>query len=81
MFVMPFGVATRRFDGKISVNATPASAAVLADGFVMVIVIMLTPFEAMRFGAKAFVAVGGATVTCGFPVSDPVLLLKFVSPP
>src|SRR5437764_4187395 len=47
VLVRPMGVATSRLAGKVSVNPTPVSASVLADGLVMVIVRALAPFTTM----------------------------------
>ena len=44
VLIKPFGVATTRFAGKLSVKATPASATVFARGLVIVTVSVLTPF-------------------------------------
>jgi len=81
VLVKPLGVATTRFAGKLSVKATPASATVFAAGLVMVTVSVLTPFGWIPPGTNPLTIVGGATTTCGFPVSEPVLPLKFPSPP
>lgn len=76
----PLGVATTRPAGKASVKATPASAMVLAAGFVMAIVIIATAFGEITAGANPFAITGGATTTCGFPVRGALLALKFASP-
>lgn len=80
VLVRPLGVATTSPLGKLSVKATPASATVLAAGFVIVNVSVDVPLTGMPLGLNAFAMNGGATTTCGFPVSDPVLPLKFPSP-
>jgi len=61
LLVKPLGVATTSPAGKVSVNATPASATVLAAGFVMVNVNAETPFTVIDVGLNAFVIEGGAT--------------------
>src|SRR5256885_2285512 len=61
VLVSPLGVATSRLAGKVSVNPTPVSATVLADGLVMVIVRALVPFTTMLAGVKALTVVGGVT--------------------
>src|SRR5215468_5718030 len=61
LFVKPFGVATTNPVGSVSLNATPASATVLAAGFVMVKVSVLVPFNGIELGLKALAIDGGAT--------------------
>ena len=56
----PLGVATTRLVGKLSVNPTPVSPTV-ADGLVMVIVIVLVPPTEIVVGLNTLVVVGGAT--------------------
>jgi len=56
----PFGVATTRFVGSVSVNATPASGSTLAAGLVMVKVSVETPDGAIVAGLKALPIEGGA---------------------
>ena len=56
----PLGVATTRFAGKVSVNPTPVSPTV-ADGLVMVMVIVLVPPTEIVVGLNTLVVVGGAT--------------------
>jgi hypothetical protein len=63
VLLSPLGVATTRLAGKVSVNPTPVSATVLADGLVMVMVSALVPFTTMLPGVNALTVVGGlATV-------------------
>src|SRR5689334_3437193 len=57
----PFGVATTRPAGSVSVNATPVSATAFAAGLVMVKVNVETPFTPMAVGLKALAIDGGAT--------------------
>lgn len=59
----PLGVATTRPVGRVSVNATPASATVLAAGLVRVNVSVETPVDAIAVGLKTLAIVGGATTT------------------
>ena len=61
VLLSPLGVATSRLASKVSVNPTPVSPTVLADGLVMVIVMLLVPPGAMLGGVKAFTVVGGVT--------------------
>ena len=56
----PLGVATTRLAGNVSVNPTPVSPTV-ADGLVMVMVIVLVPFTEIVVGLNTLVVVGGAT--------------------
>jgi hypothetical protein len=63
VLVSPLGVATSRLAGKVSVNPTPVRATVLADGLVMVMLMVLAPLIAMPVGLKALVVAGGATTT------------------
>lgn len=56
----PFGVATTRLAGKVSVNPTPVSPTV-ADGLVMVMVMVLVPPTEIVVGLNTLVVVGGAT--------------------
>ena len=57
----PFGVATIKFAGKVSVNATPLSATALAAGLVRVKLSVDTPPGTISPGANASLIVGGAT--------------------
>jgi hypothetical protein len=57
----PFGVETVSPVGSVSVNATPASATVLAAGFVMVNVNEVVAFSAIVDGLNTFAIEGGAT--------------------
>jgi len=56
----PFGVATTKLAGKASVNPTPVSPTV-ADGLVMVMVMVLVPPTEIVVGLNTLVVVGGAT--------------------
>src|SRR5579864_3979677 len=57
----PFGVETTNPVGSVSVNATPASATVLAAGLVMVKVSVVVPFNGIDAAPKALAIEGGAT--------------------
>src|SRR6266852_3184496 len=57
--VRPFGVATTRPAGSVSVNAIPVSEIVLITGLVMVKVSEVEPFSGMVTAPKALVIVGG----------------------
>src|SRR5258708_29325777 len=60
----PFGVATTRPTGRLSVNAIPVSAMVLAAGLVMVKVKLVVPFSGIAKAPNTLARVGGeATVT------------------
>lgn len=61
-FERPLGVATTRPAGSVSEKATPASATVLAAGFVMVKVRVEVPLRETVVGAKASIIDGGATM-------------------
>src|SRR6266849_2505829 len=62
--VRPFGVATTRPAGSVSVNAIPVSEMVLIAGFVMVKLKLVEPFNGIVAAPKDLVMVGGlATVT------------------
>lgn len=56
----PLGVATTRFAGKVSVNPTPVSPTV-ADGLVIVIVIVLVPPTVIVVGLNTSFVVGAVT--------------------
>lgn len=73
--VRPFGVATTRPEGKVSVKATPVSATGFAEGLVMVNVRDVTPPDAVLEAPKTFAMDGGATT-----VRDAVLLVVPVPP-
>src|SRR5205823_17117 len=75
VFDRPFGVETTRPVGSVSVNATPASATVLAAGFVMVKVSVVVPFSGIVVGLNALAIDGGATT-----ISVAVLLVVPVPP-
>ena len=76
--VVPLG--TVRPGGNVSVKETPASGTVFAAGLVMVKVNADVPLITMLAGLKVFAIDGGATTTCGLPVSVPVLPLNLASP-
>jgi len=59
--VKPLGVATASPAGRVSVNATPVSAMVLAAGLVMVKLKLVDPFSEMLAAPNALVIVGGWT--------------------
>ena len=75
VFDNPFGVATTSPVGRVSVNATPVSATVLAAGFVIVKVSVVVPFSGMLVGLNALAITGGATT-----VRTAVLLVVPVPP-
>jgi hypothetical protein len=60
VLVSPLGVATTRLAGKLSVKPTPVSPTV-AEGLVMVMVIVLVPPTPIVLGVNTLVVVGGAT--------------------
>jgi hypothetical protein len=55
----PFGVATTRPEGKLSVKATPVSETALAIGFVIVKLSDVEPFKGMVAAPNDFAIVGG----------------------
>src|SRR5260370_3422 len=61
VLVRPFGVATTKPAGRVSVNATPVSATALAPGLVMVKVSDVVPFSGIAAAPKALAIEGGAT--------------------
>ena len=61
VFVRPFGVATTKPVGSMSVNATPVSPSVFAAGFVSVKVRDVVPFKGTNAAPKALAMDGGAT--------------------
>ena len=61
VFVSPLGVDTTIPAGKVSVNATPVSATVLAVGLVMVMVSEDVALSAILVGLNALAIEGGAT--------------------
>ncbi len=61
VLVRPLGVATTRPAGRVSVKATPVSAAVLAAGLVMVKVSEVVPFSGTAGAPKALAIDGGAS--------------------
>jgi hypothetical protein len=66
-------VATVRPVGSVSVKATPASACVLADGFVSVNSREVVPFREIVLGLKAVAIVGGATTnSCAVLLVAPI---------
>jgi len=68
--VRPFGVATTMPDGRVSVNATPVSETVLADGLVTVKLSEVVPFSAMPEAPNALPMDGGA-ITARFAEAVP----------
>src|SRR5260370_17686317 len=72
LLVNPLGVATTSPAGKLSVNATPASATPLAAGLVSVMVRMLTPFAGMPMGLNALAMEGGETTDSEAEAVPPV---------
>jgi hypothetical protein len=75
VLVNPFGVAITNPVGRVSLKATPASAAVLAAGLVIVIVSEVVPFTETPLAPNASLMVGGATTA-----KDAVLLAAHVPP-
>ena len=65
-------LATVRPVGKVSVNATPATATALAAGFVMVNVSEVVAFKAIFAGLNTFAMVGGATTLIEAVAGAPV---------
>jgi hypothetical protein len=61
LLTSPFGVATVKPAGNVSVNATPAAATGFAAGLVIVKVSVETPFTAIAVGLNAFAMEGGPT--------------------
>src|SRR6266851_4002903 len=57
--VRPFGVATTKPAGSVSVKATPVSGMVLIAGFVMVKLKLVEPFSGMVTAPNALVIIGG----------------------
>src|SRR5258705_684085 len=68
------GLATTRFAGKLSVNATPLSGTVFAEGFVIVMFRVLIPLGAILIGLNAFVIVGGNRFTVTVVAAEGALL-------
>src|SRR5882724_3678179 len=69
VLVNPFGVATTKPAGRLSVKATPVSPMVLMAGLVMVKVKLVEPFSEIVAAPKALVMVGGvATVMLALAV-------------
>jgi hypothetical protein len=80
-FVSPLGVATTIPAGSVSVNATPVSAKVLADGLVRVKVRVEFPFRGTVVGLNAFAIVGGkATVRLAEAVFPVPPLVELTAP-
>lgn len=79
--VSPFGVATTMPAGKLSVNVTPVSEAVFPAGLVIVKVSEVVLPTGIDAPPNALMIMGAAMTTWGFPVKEPVLPLKFPSPP
>src|SRR5260370_19716485 len=63
VLVSPFGVATTKPAGRLSVKATPVSGMGLIAGLVMVKVSEVEPFNGMLAAPKALVMVGGVATT------------------
>jgi hypothetical protein len=61
VFVSPFGVATTRPAGNVSLNASPVRATALAAGLVMVNESVVVPLGGRLATPKAFAMLGGAT--------------------
>ena len=61
VLVKPFGVATTKPAGSVSVNATPVSATAFAPGLVMVNVSDVVPFSGTKAAPNALAIDGGAT--------------------
>jgi len=61
VLVSPFGVATTRPAGRVSVKATPVNATVFAAGFVMVKLRLVVPFTGIEDVPNALLMLGGAT--------------------
>src|SRR6516164_558366 len=78
--IRPLGVAITILAGNVSVNATPASAAVLAAGLVMVKVRVETPPGGIATGANALLIAGGATTTILAEALPPVMTRKVPVP-
>ena len=72
MLERPFGVETTNPVGKVSVNATPVSATVLAAGLVIVKVSVVVPFSGMLLGLKTLAIDGGATTLMEAEAVPPV---------
>jgi hypothetical protein len=87
VLLSPFGVATTNPDGSVSVNATPDSATVFADGLVIVNVNDVVPFNGTVAAPNACAIDGGPTTVsvalAVFPVpplSEETVTLLFLSP-
>src|SRR5260370_42439979 len=63
VLVSPFGVATTKPAGRLSVKATPVTGMALIAGLVMVKVSEVEPFNGMLAAPKALAIVGGVTTT------------------
>ena len=77
----PLGAGTTRPLGRVSVNATPASA-VPGFGLVRVKVSVLVPFSGTEVGLKAWAIDGGAmaVITTGSRAVPLVTVLLLLSP-
>src|ERR1700691_4900546 len=82
LLTSPLGVATSSPAGNVSVNATPACAAVLAAGLVRVNVRLVVPFNAISGAPNTLAIDGGATTirvadaaTPGPPSLDAIALV------
>src|SRR5215470_1613929 len=76
----PFGVATTRLVGRVSVKATPFSAKVFTTGFVMVKVSVETPPGAMTGGTNVLLIAGGATTIVEAEAVPPATTRKVPDP-
>src|SRR5258708_21843618 len=61
VLLSPFGLATTKPEGNVSLKATPVSATVLAAGLVRVNVRLVVPLSGMLAAPNALPIVGGAT--------------------
>ena len=72
VLVSPFGVATSKLDGKVSVKATPTSATVFAAGFVIVSVSVEGAVGKITVGLNALAITGGVTTVSEAEAVPPV---------
>jgi hypothetical protein len=70
----PFGVATTRPAGRLSVKATPFNATVFAAGLLIVKVREVEPLSGIVDAPNALLIVGGAMTVCP-PLREPLLVL------
>lgn len=87
LLVSALGVEIIRPAGSVSVNATPASATVLAAGLLIVKLKDVVPFSEIRVGLNPSAKTGGATTAilavAVFPVPpsvEPTVTLLFFAP-